>query len=61
VASNGQRRVVTGWFVPSAGYGVPGHPGRLIISGGTSIRRADIASLEIDVVRGPTLLTIPVR
>jgi Putative zinc-finger len=61
VTTTGQRRIVTGWFVPAAGYGVPGHPGRLIVSGGTSIRRQDIASLAVEVVHGPTLLSIPVR
>ncbi len=61
VATTGERRVVASWFVPAAGYGVPGHPGKLIISGGTSIPRAKLSSLAVEVVHGATLLTIPVR
>lgn len=60
VSRNGERRVVAGWLVPAAGYGVPGHPGHLILEGGTSIPAGDLTRLEVDVVRGRTLLTIPV-
>jgi hypothetical protein len=52
--------VVAGWLVPAAGYGVPGHPGHLVLEGGTSIRVNDLSRMEIDVVRGRTLLNIPV-
>lgn len=60
VSSTGETRVVTGWFVPSAGYGVPGHPGRLILQGGTSISATDLSRVVVEVVHGRTLLTIPV-
>ncbi|HXP18496.1 MAG TPA: zf-HC2 domain-containing protein [Streptosporangiaceae bacterium] len=60
VSTTGARRIITGWFVPSAGYGVPGHPGTLIITGGTAIARNDLASVVVQVVHGGTLLTIPV-
>jgi hypothetical protein len=60
VSRNGERRVVAGWLVPAAGYGVPGHPGHLILEGGTAIATNDLARLEVDVIRGRTLLSIPV-
>jgi hypothetical protein len=60
VSRTGERRVVVGWLVPAAGYGVPGHPAHLILEGGTSIPASDLARVEVDVVRGRTLLTIPV-
>lgn len=60
VSKTGERRVITGWFVPSAGYGVPGHLGRLLIHGGTSIAETDLSSLVVEVVHGGALLTIPI-
>lgn len=60
VSKKGLRRVVVGWLVPAAGYGVPGHPGPLLIQGGTSIPRQDLSEIAIQVVHGPTLLTIPI-
>jgi hypothetical protein len=59
VSKNGERRVVSGWLVPAAGYGVPGHPGHLIIEGGTAIPRTNLARVDVDVVNGRTLLSIP--
>ncbi len=60
VSTSGVRRVLVGWLVPPAGYGVPGHPADLLILGGTSIFKQDLSRIEIQVVHGPTLLTIPV-
>ena len=59
VSRNGERRVVVGWLVPAVGYGVPGHPGHLVLEGGTAIGRNDLTRVEVDVVRGRTLLSIP--
>jgi hypothetical protein len=59
VSKTGQRRVMVGWFVPRAGYGVPGHPAHLLLAGGTSIPRPDLSAIEIQV-HGSTLLTIPI-
>lgn len=59
VSRTGERRVVMGWFVPAAGYGVPGHPGHLLVQGGGAIARGDIARLEVTVLHGGTLLSIP--
>jgi len=60
VSRSGERRVVLGWLVPAAGYGVPGHPAHLVVQGGTSIGGADLARVDVDVVNGRTLLSIPV-
>jgi hypothetical protein len=58
VSRTGERRVVMGWFV--AGYGVPGHPAHLLVQGGTAIAQKDLSRLTVIVVRGRTLLSIPV-
>lgn len=60
ISKSGERRVLVGWLVPAAGYGVPGHPADLFIEGGTSIRQHDLSQLKVQVVHGQTLLTIPV-
>ena len=60
VSRTGERRVVMGWLVPAPGDGVPGHPAHLVLVGGTSIPRNDLARVDVDVVNGRTLLTIPV-
>ena len=60
VAKTGERRVVMGWLVPAPGDGVPGHPAHLVIRGGTSIPRSDLARFDVDVVNGRTLVSIPV-
>jgi hypothetical protein len=60
VSRTGERRVVMGWFVPVAGYGVPGHPAHLLVQGGTAIAQKDLSRLTVIVVRGRTLLSIPV-
>jgi hypothetical protein len=60
VARDGQRKVVTGWFVPAPGDGVPGHPAHLLVEGGTAIPVSGLAHFEVITVSGRTLLTIPV-
>ncbi len=50
-----------GWLVPAAGYGVPGHAAHLVLEGGTSIQASDLARLDVTVVKGGTLLSIPVQ
>ena len=58
VSRTGERRVVMGWLVPAPGDGVPGHPAHLVLVGGTSIPRNDLARVDVDVVNGRSLLTI---
>jgi len=60
ISKTGERKVVTGWFVPEPGDGVPGHPAHLLVQGGTAIPLGSLERFEVTVVRGPTLLTIPV-
>jgi hypothetical protein len=58
VSRSGERRVIAGWRVPAAGYGVPGHPAHLLLAGGTSIMRDALARIDVDVVGGRRLLSI---
>jgi anti-sigma factor RsiW len=60
VSKTGERRVVMSWLVPAPGDGVPGHPAHLVIRGGASILRNDLARIDVNVVNGRTLLSIPV-
>ncbi|HEY2266396.1 MAG TPA: zf-HC2 domain-containing protein [Streptosporangiaceae bacterium] len=60
VSKTGERRVVMGWLVPAPGDGVPGHPAHLVIQGGAAIPRSDLARIDVVVVNGRTLLSIPV-
>jgi len=60
VSRTGERRVVMGWLVVAPGDGVPGHPAHLVIRGGTSIPRNDLARVDVNVVNGRTLVSIPV-
>lgn len=60
VSTTGVRRVLVGWRVPAAGYGVPDHPAPLLIVGGTAIPEQELSEIVIQVVRGPALLTIPI-
>jgi hypothetical protein len=60
VSKTGQQRVIVGWMVPTHGYGVPGHPAHLILEGGTSIKQNDLSHINVDVVHGRTLLSIPI-
>ena len=60
VSRTGERRVVMGWLVAAPGDGVPGHPAHLVIRGGTSIPRNDLARVDVNLVNGRTLVSIPV-
>lgn len=60
VSKAGQRAIAVGWRLPATEYGVPGHPRRLVITGGTAIMRQDLSRVVIDVVGGGTLLSIPI-
>ena len=60
VSKTGERRVAMGWLVPAPGDGVPGHPAPLVLVGGTSIPVNELARVDVNVVQGRTLLSIPV-
>jgi Putative zinc-finger len=59
VSSTGQREVASQWFVPAAGYGVPGHPAHLLVAGGTSIHAGNLSRLDVIIAGGRTLVSIP--
>jgi predicted anti-sigma-YlaC factor YlaD len=59
VAKNGESRVVAGWSVGKPGDGVPGHSAHLLVAGSTSIPLAELASFNVVVLNGRTLLSIP--
>jgi predicted anti-sigma-YlaC factor YlaD len=60
VSKSGATQVALSWMVTKAGDGVPGHPAHLIVAGGTSIPLKDLARVDVNVVNGGTLLSIPV-
>jgi hypothetical protein len=60
VSKTGQRTIAVGWRVPATGYGVPGHPMHLVITGGTAIMPQDLSRVVVNVVGGGMLLSIPV-
>lgn len=58
VAKTGDRRIMTGWSVPPAGYGVPGSPDPLYMHGGSPWPLARIDHFEVVTTTGETLLTV---
>ena len=60
VSKTGEERVVTGWSVPPAGYGTPQHRDPLVVHGGTSIPRDQLARFDVRIVGGGNLLSVPV-
>ncbi|GAA3687503.1 anti-sigma U factor RsuA [Nonomuraea antimicrobica] len=58
VAKSGERRVMTGWSVPPAGYGVPGSPDPLYMHGGSATKLTDVDHFEVVTSEGRKLLTI---
>jgi hypothetical protein len=59
VSRSGERRVIAWWMVPVPGYGVPGHPGHLVLAGSSSFPRDQLAQLVVSVVEGRALVTVP--
>ncbi|WP_327590580.1 zf-HC2 domain-containing protein [Nonomuraea sp. NBC_00507] len=58
VSTSGERRVMTGWSVPPAGYGVPGSPDPLYMHGGSATQLKDVDHFEVVTSTGKKLLTI---
>ncbi|MGP3956507.1 anti-sigma factor family protein [Nonomuraea sp. 3N208] len=58
VSKSGERRVMTGWSVPPAGYGVPGSPDPLYMHGGSATPLKDVDHFEVVTSAGKKLLTI---
>ncbi|MEU4508976.1 zf-HC2 domain-containing protein [Nonomuraea wenchangensis] len=60
VGRAGERRVMTGWAVPTAGYGVPGSPDPLYMHGGSATPLKEIDHFEVVTSTGKRLLTVQV-
>ncbi|MFC6084354.1 zf-HC2 domain-containing protein [Sphaerisporangium aureirubrum] len=61
ISHNGDRDVVSGWRVPpGSGFGVPGHPDPLRLTGATALAASEIAHFEVRRDDGVRLLDIPV-
>ncbi|TMR10161.1 hypothetical protein ETD86_40725 [Nonomuraea turkmeniaca] len=58
VSKSGERRVMTGWSVPPAGYGVPGSPDPLYMHGGSATQLKDVDHFEVVTSTGKKLLTV---
>ena len=58
VSKSGQKRIMTGWSVPPAGYGVPGSPDPLYMHGGSPWKLEEIDHFEVVTTTGKTLLTV---
>ncbi|MDH2427145.1 zf-HC2 domain-containing protein [Sphaerisporangium sp. TRM90804] len=61
VSRTGDTDIVSGWSVPPGkGFGVPGFPAPLSLTGGTALARTDIVRFEVRRDDGVRLLDIPV-
>ncbi|GII65564.1 hypothetical protein Skr01_56490 [Sphaerisporangium krabiense] len=61
VSRDGGTDVVSGWRIrPGDGFGVPGHPDPLRLTGATALATAEIARFEVRRDDGVRLLEIPV-
>ena len=60
VSTTGQRSVIATWFLPPVEFGGPAHPAHLRLVGWTTIQRADLSRIDINLVGGPNLVSIDV-
>ncbi|MEV7550746.1 zf-HC2 domain-containing protein [Amycolatopsis sp. NPDC089917] len=54
----GDAYVVNNWSVPAKGYGVPGSPDPLVITGSTALRKADVERFEVHKQDGTVLAVV---
>lgn len=54
----GEAHVVNGWAVPTKGYGVPGSPDPLVVTGTTALKMSDIERFEVHKQDGTVLATV---
>ena len=60
VSRTGERQVLGSWLVPAhAHFGLPGHPRPLDIEGPAGIKISNLSRVDINVVNGQTLVSIP--
>lgn len=60
VGKDGSTQVVTNWYVPPHGYGVPGHTAPLDLHGGSSMAKSDIDHVEVRTDTQQVLVSVPV-
>ena len=61
VSRTGEHEVLGRWLVPPhAHFGLPGHPNPLVIGGPSGIKLPNLSRIDINVVNGRTLVSIPV-
>ncbi|MFI5612182.1 zf-HC2 domain-containing protein [Amycolatopsis sp. NPDC051903] len=58
ISSDGDIRTVTGWSVPAKGYGIPGSPAPLRVTGGTSLPADRITRFEVRADDGSLLAVV---
>src|SRR5262249_20448136 len=58
ISSAGDIRTVTGWSVPAKGYGIPGSPAPLRVTGGTSLPADRITRFEDRADDGSLLVVV---
>jgi predicted anti-sigma-YlaC factor YlaD len=59
VSKTGDAQVVTSWWVPTTGFGVPGVSEPLWVQGGVGIEDEDIERFVVSPAEGPDLLWVP--
>jgi len=60
VGKDGSTQVITNWYVPPHGYGVPGHTAPLDLHGGSSMAKSDIDHVEVRTNTQQVLVSVPV-
>ncbi|WP_326833706.1 zf-HC2 domain-containing protein [Amycolatopsis rhabdoformis] len=58
ISATGDIRTVTGWSVPAKGYGIPGSPDLLHVTGGTSLAADEITRFEVRADDGTLLVVV---
>jgi Putative zinc-finger len=60
ISRTGERQVLGSWLVPPhAHFGLPGHPNPLVIEGPSGFKINNLSRIDINVVNGRTLVSIP--
>jgi hypothetical protein len=60
VSKAGKRFVIATWFLPPVEFGAPAHPAHLRLVGWTTIKTGDLSRIDVTLVSGGTLVSIPV-
>jgi len=60
VSTTGKRFVIATWFLPPVEFGGPAHPAPVSLVGWTTIKTGDLSRIDVTLVSGSTLVSIPV-